>query len=66
MRSGRGPGDRIRALRVARAMGAIALLVVGGVHLEQYKVAHFSVIPTIGPLFLDPNSTVHSPRSAAV
>ena len=52
MKSGRGPGDRIRALSVARAIGAIALLVVGGVHLEQYTVAHFSVIPTIGPLFL--------------
>ena len=52
MRSGRGPGDRIRALRVARTIGAIALLVVGGVHLEQYTAAHFSVIPTIGPLFL--------------
>jgi hypothetical protein len=37
---------------VARALGAIALLVVGGVHLEQYTVAHFAVIPTIGPLFL--------------
>ena len=52
MRSGRRPEDRIRALRVARAVGAIALLVVGGVHLEQYTVAHFSAIPTIGPLFL--------------
>src|ERR1700757_3393790 len=52
MRSGHRPGDRIRALRVARAVGAIALLVVGGVPLEQYTVAHFSVIPTIGPLFL--------------
>ena len=30
----------------------MALLIVGGVHLEQYTVAHFSVIPTIGPLFL--------------
>jgi hypothetical protein len=39
-------------LRFARALGAGALLVVGGVHLEQYTVAHFSVIPTIGPLFL--------------
>ena len=39
-------------LSVTRAIGAIALLVVGGVHLEQYTVAHFSVIPTIGPLFL--------------
>jgi hypothetical protein len=45
-------GDRIVALRIARALGASALLVVGGVHLEQYTVAHFSVIPTIGPLFL--------------
>ena len=52
MRSGHGPGDRIRALRVAKAIGAIALLVVGGVHLEQYTIAHFSVIPTVGPLFL--------------
>jgi hypothetical protein len=46
------PGDRVTGLRIARALGAIALLVVGGVHLEQYTVAHFSVIPTIGPLFL--------------
>jgi hypothetical protein len=45
-------GDRIAALHIARAVGANALLVVGGVHLEQYTVAHFSVIPTIGPLFL--------------
>jgi hypothetical protein len=37
---------------VARALGAIALFVTGGVHYEQYTVAHFSVIPTIGPLFL--------------
>jgi hypothetical protein len=43
---------RLAALRVTRGIGAIALLVVGGVHLEQYTVAHFSVIPTIGPLFL--------------
>jgi hypothetical protein len=46
------PVDRAVALRVARAVGALALLVTGGVHYEQYKVAHFSVIPTIGPLFL--------------
>lgn len=36
------------ALRVA---GAIAVLVVGGVHLEQYFAVHFGVIPIIGPLF---------------
>jgi hypothetical protein len=52
MKPGLGPGHRITALTGARAIGAIALLVVGGVHLEQYTVAHFSVIPTIGPLFL--------------
>lgn len=52
MKPGGGPGHRIPVLSVTRAIGAIALLVVGGVHLEQYTVAHFSVIPTIGPLFL--------------
>lgn len=52
MEPNRGPGHRIAVLSVARAIGAIALLVVGGVHLEQYSVAHFSVIPSIGPLFL--------------
>jgi hypothetical protein len=45
-------GHQIAALRIARALGACALLVVGGVHLEQYTVAHFSLIPTIGSLFL--------------
>jgi hypothetical protein len=41
-----------RTPRTARAVGAIALLVVGGVHFQQYRFAYFSVIPTIGPLFL--------------
>jgi len=45
-------GRRVMALRSARAVAAIALLVTGGVHLEQYTVAHFSDIPTIGSLFL--------------
>jgi hypothetical protein len=45
------PDTRI-SLRASRTLGALALLVVGVVHLEQYTVAHFSVIPTIGPLFL--------------
>jgi hypothetical protein len=52
MNPGGRPGHRIPVQCVARALGAIALLIVGGVHLEQYTVAHFSVIPTIGPLFL--------------
>lgn len=43
---------RLLVLRLTRAVGALALLVVGGVHIEQYTVAHFSVIPTIGRLFL--------------
>jgi hypothetical protein len=38
--------------RMARALGAFALLVAGGVHLQQYSAAHFAVIPTIGLLFL--------------
>jgi hypothetical protein len=52
MKPGRGSCHRIAMLSVTRAVGAVALLVVGAVHLEQYTVAHFSAIPTIGPLFL--------------
>jgi hypothetical protein len=48
----RGPRHQIAVPSVTRGIGAVALLIVGGVHLEQYRVAHFSVIPTIGPLFL--------------
>lgn len=39
-------------MRIAQAVGALALFVVGGVHLEQYYGAFFKVVPTIGPLFL--------------
>lgn len=45
------PG-RLRLFQIAQAVGALALFVVGGVHLEQYYVAFFRVVPTIGPLFL--------------
>src|SRR5437763_10381167 len=34
-----------------RAPGALALLAVGALHLEQLVVATFWVIPVIGPLF---------------
>ena len=34
-----------------RTIGAIAVLVVGAVHLQQYFAVHFRVVPTIGPLF---------------
>jgi hypothetical protein len=36
---------------VLRILGALAVLIVGGVHLEQYFVVHFDVVPIIGPLF---------------
>jgi hypothetical protein len=45
--------DRKRRLAgAARILGALALLAVGGIHIEQDTVAHYSVIPTIGELFL--------------
>jgi hypothetical protein len=33
-------------------LGALALLGVGAVHLQQYYAADYSGVPTIGPLFL--------------
>jgi hypothetical protein len=38
--------------RAIRILGAFALLGVGAVHLQQYYVADYSGVPTIGPLFL--------------
>ncbi|MFZ0377859.1 MAG: hypothetical protein WCD11_21065 [Solirubrobacteraceae bacterium] len=37
---------------VTRTLGGLALLVVGGVHFQQYQYEFYSSIPTIGPLFL--------------
>jgi hypothetical protein len=37
---------------VLRTVGALAVLVVGAVHLEQYFAEHFNVVPIIGPLFV--------------
>jgi hypothetical protein len=39
-------------LTATRTLGALALLVVGGVHYQQYRYDFYSAIPTIGPLFL--------------
>jgi hypothetical protein len=39
-------------LTASRTLGAIAVLVIGGVHYQQYRYAFYSVVPTIGPLFL--------------
>jgi len=43
---------RPRGAAAPRILGALALFVVAGVHLEQYIVVHFNVIPVIGPMFL--------------
>lgn len=39
-------------LRVARVLGALTLLGVGAVHLQQYLGAGYQGLPTIGTLFL--------------
>lgn len=44
------PRDLVAA--TARYLGAISILLVGVVHAQQYYDAYFSVVPTIGPLFL--------------
>jgi hypothetical protein len=36
---------------ILRSLGAVAVLVVGADHLEQYFAEHFNVVPVIGPLF---------------
>ncbi|HEU5477614.1 MAG TPA: hypothetical protein VFU64_07295 [Gaiellaceae bacterium] len=48
-----GPGEHPsgHAPAILRTLGAIAVLVVGAVHLEQYIAEHFNVVPIIGPLF---------------
>ena len=40
-----------RTSGMLRTLGAIAVLVVGAVHLQQYFADHFNVVPIIGPLF---------------
>lgn len=39
-------------LRAMRFIGALAILAVGAVHLQQYIGEDYSAIPTIGTLFL--------------
>jgi hypothetical protein len=45
-------GRRLTVVRIAQVVGALALFTVGAVHYQQYEFAYFSVVPTIGPLFL--------------
>jgi zinc transporter ZupT len=40
------------AIGTARYLGAVSVLLVGAVHAQQYYDAYFSVVPTIGTLFL--------------
>ena len=39
-------------LRPMRYLGALAILAVGAIHLQQYIGADYRVIPTVGRLFL--------------
>ena len=38
--------------QVTRYLGAVSIVVVGVIHAQQYYDAYFSVVPTIGTLFL--------------
>jgi hypothetical protein len=40
------------AIEAARYLGAVSVILVGVVHAQQYYDAYFSVVPTIGTLFL--------------
>jgi hypothetical protein len=46
------PAGTVAAAEVARYLGAVAILVVGAIHAQQYYFAYFSFVPTIGTLFL--------------
>jgi hypothetical protein len=48
------PPSRARryAVALARLVSALALLATGAIHIQQYAVADYRVIPTIGTLFL--------------
>ena len=39
-------------LKVLRRAGAVTIVAVGAVHLQQYLGADYREVPTIGPLFL--------------
>jgi hypothetical protein len=40
------------AVELVRYLGAVSIVVVGAIHAQQYYAAYFSVVPTIGTLFL--------------
>jgi hypothetical protein len=45
-------GGAARLGEAARYLGAISLVVVGVIHAQQYYYDYFSVVPTIGTLFV--------------
>jgi hypothetical protein len=49
--AGSGGGSEL-AGETARFLGAVSIVVVGVIHAQQYYDAYFSVVPTIGTLFL--------------
>lgn len=48
----RGSRWQHRLIALVRLLAAVSLLAVGAVHIQQYSVQDYRVIPTIGPLFL--------------
>jgi hypothetical protein len=42
----------LHPVAVLRLLAAASLFAIGGVHIQQYIVQDYRVIPTIGPLFL--------------
>jgi hypothetical protein len=54
VRSAGQPEKRRRDLagEIAGYLGAVSILLVGAVHAQQYYDAYFSIVPTIGTLFL--------------
>lgn len=46
------PGKRRNPPDALRILGALTLLAVGAVHIDQYVAVYYHVIPVIGPLFL--------------
>ena len=47
-----GSPRHVRPMALVRLLASISLLAMGGVHIQQYIVQDYRVIPTIGPLFL--------------
>lgn len=47
----RSRSEQTRPKLILRVLGALTLLAVGAIHLQQYFAVYYHVIPIIGPLF---------------